>query len=667
MKILSLNIENFRAYKGPIQIDFSTDKNKNFTIIEGTNGTGKTSILNAITWCLYGEELHNKGLDKNKSLSTKEAQQDPIYNEIIENKAIDGDIVTVKVSIHMLDDDEEHIHISRSLKYTQKNGKLIPNKNTQFDILYSEDGNDYPLNAPQTYIKQHMPKDIEEYFFFDGERLEEYFDETSGGAIKDNVMNISQLKYFADLNDSINNRITEYKNKSKNLGTDEGDFINDKQELEEKIGGFQNTLDQKNKIISDCQNKIKSLTDELISINNEDEASLRKQINELDKQYDSLIKQRDKLKEKKQDFMVQMFPLILNYSSMKETYDKGSKMVNEGDLPPDIKEQFLRKLLKDNRCICGAKLDENSEARDHIVYLAENTSPLSNIAEKVTEDITNIKNILKDTEDFDEKRLEFNHQIGENINLQKENRSNYNELKLKYDEIDIERIQEIKEQIQSFDKVKSNALSEVGTARFQLEQSKREYEQLKKKEEKLQIKNQEAKEIQKRLKFCKDVQKQAELIEEKLIEKIREDVEEFTNKQFQELMWKTSIKKINIDSEYNVMLTKNTGKIYPPKRYSAGEKLVLALSFVAALNTISGFDLPFIIDTPMGRLGKLMKDNISKSLPITLKDKQVTLLVTDEEYTTDFRNEIIDKVGKEYKIQFHEGENGDESEVVLNE
>ena len=132
-------------------------------------------------------------------------------------------------------------------------------------------------------------------------------------------------------------------------------------------------------------------------------------------------------------------------------------------------------------------------------------------------------------------------------------------------------------------------------------------------------------------------------------------------------MWKDNFKSISINRSYNVLLKDVTGETVPPGILSAGEKLVLALSFVAALNTISGFELPFIIDTPMGRLDYEMKTNISKTLPQYVKGNQVALLVTGEEYTDNFREGIIGSVGKEYIIEVNETDIGTESRIIETE
>ena len=49
----SLILENYRVYRGPEKINFAKG-DKHVTIIQGTNEVGKTTIMNSITWCLYG-------------------------------------------------------------------------------------------------------------------------------------------------------------------------------------------------------------------------------------------------------------------------------------------------------------------------------------------------------------------------------------------------------------------------------------------------------------------------------------------------------------------------------------------------------------------------------------------------------------------------------------
>lgn len=49
-------LENYRQFKGRHKVRFSTDPKKNITLIAGANGSGKTNLLRAICWCLFGEE-----------------------------------------------------------------------------------------------------------------------------------------------------------------------------------------------------------------------------------------------------------------------------------------------------------------------------------------------------------------------------------------------------------------------------------------------------------------------------------------------------------------------------------------------------------------------------------------------------------------------------------
>lgn len=53
-----LELNNYRYYYGEQELVFSTTPEKNVVVIKGDNGAGKSNILNAMTWCLYGTEVH---------------------------------------------------------------------------------------------------------------------------------------------------------------------------------------------------------------------------------------------------------------------------------------------------------------------------------------------------------------------------------------------------------------------------------------------------------------------------------------------------------------------------------------------------------------------------------------------------------------------------------
>ena len=54
MIIKKITMTNFRQYVGTQSIEFSTDREKNVTVIIGKNTYGKTTIVQAFNWCLYG-------------------------------------------------------------------------------------------------------------------------------------------------------------------------------------------------------------------------------------------------------------------------------------------------------------------------------------------------------------------------------------------------------------------------------------------------------------------------------------------------------------------------------------------------------------------------------------------------------------------------------------
>jgi len=55
MKPISLTMQAFGPYRDTISLDFNTLEGHSMFLISGPTGAGKTSILDAIVYALYGE------------------------------------------------------------------------------------------------------------------------------------------------------------------------------------------------------------------------------------------------------------------------------------------------------------------------------------------------------------------------------------------------------------------------------------------------------------------------------------------------------------------------------------------------------------------------------------------------------------------------------------
>lgn len=52
MILKSIELNNFRLFYGNHKLQF---KENDFNVIVGNNATGKSSIIEAIKWCIYGK------------------------------------------------------------------------------------------------------------------------------------------------------------------------------------------------------------------------------------------------------------------------------------------------------------------------------------------------------------------------------------------------------------------------------------------------------------------------------------------------------------------------------------------------------------------------------------------------------------------------------------
>ena len=164
MRITYIELKNFRQLKDA-RFEFSTDIQKNVTIIMGNNGTGKTTLAQAFSWCLYGET----------SFKIKE-----VLNKEIETKLESGfgTIVEVKIGIEHGDVKYE---ILREQRYQKKGNKIIQEPTEVRLIMKRKDGTITRVKEWDREIRKILPNELSKYFFFDGERIEKMSKEIQSG------------------------------------------------------------------------------------------------------------------------------------------------------------------------------------------------------------------------------------------------------------------------------------------------------------------------------------------------------------------------------------------------------------------------------------------------------------------------------------------------------
>lgn len=115
---------------------------------------------------------------------------------------------------------------------------------------------------------------------------------------------------------------------------------------------------------------------------------------------------------------------------------------------------------------------------------------------------------------------------------------------------------------------------------------------------------------------------------------------------------KTLIRGISIDPEtFTLSILGPRDKPINPKRLSAGERQLLAVSILWGLARAAGRPLPVAIDTPLGRLDSRHRSHlVERYFPYA--SHQVFLFSTDEEITGKYLDMLSHRIGHTYHLEY---------------
>jgi DNA sulfur modification protein DndD len=639
MKLERIDLENFRQYFGRQKLTFAQTKERNVTVIHGINGAGKTSLFLAINWCLYGRNVENiKVIDNVGELISKEAV----------NRANPGDEVQTSVTIAFQYNGDRYIVKRTFMGSKLLTGSLALNDLDQFTMMRQRpDGKAVPVNNPLGTMNAILPVNAREYFFFDGEKIDNFAKPEASAQVKDAIYQVLRLEMLERSQRHLDNTATNYRKELKQVsGGELRQLIEEDENLRQQRDKAMERRTEMEEQIESAKRKIKDIDDKLRDSQNAK----------------TLQKQRDRLEidlEQRRRELATTIENIRNGATAsyhvlaQPAIQKALKILNEkrekGEIPSNIRQQFIQDLLEQMMCICGRPFSEHSQEHQRLLALMDKAVPSS-----LEDDILTTSATLTT---FAEKAQQQQTAIHTHMQSRTELVNIIDGLVAELDDVSrqlkgspLEEISRLENKRREYQEDIDRYYLEVGANSQQIEQMGKEIANL---EKKISIAQKQAKQERELGMKYELAQTAADAIREMYqahADNMRQQIEAKTKEIFRSLVWKDShFQDISLGSDFNLEVIDRYGKQARPE-LSAGERQVLSLSFITAMAQVSEEEAPLVMDTPFGRLSSHHRNSITKKLPRLTS--QLILFVTDEELRDEARQNLEERIGAEYRLEF---------------
>lgn len=644
MKISSLRLQNFGPYYGTHEVDLSTPDGAPLILVHADNMRGKTTLINALRWCLYGHVRNRTGQDKE------------VYR-LLNLDAVDEGTFALAVTMHF-----EHEGVKYELeRRATANTRPQSDEDLKTDCRLLKNGAIQPAADIPEALGGILHEDIARFFFFDGEMLQEYEvllerPDTSTDLVRRSIEEILGLPALdrarTDLSD-----LSEMTQKKlvKALGK-----LQKNNKLLKDAESTADQLDAAERDLADLRPLFEEVTKSLALLQDrrKEYVALEKDLARLD-QLESQVRHE----ELRQEALQKEIAAILRESwwlpisaKARVIYDAAQARVLEisrhdrtvAGLEREILS--LEETLRDKRCTtCGQPLPTDSKSaaattakldalRQSLVELGE--TPVTAEADHFT--LHSLKAIVDSgpAERLREKertrlrsRIDARRLKNECQDIQERLR-NHDRAEIKRVEQDyvlcIAKYQQLDGDIRRLESSRETLKANLARLRAQVEQ----------------MPGADAW-ISREAAIYGSLQALFDGGLERFRVLLRNQVEEEASEIFLQLTTEPDYAGLRINDRYGLTIVDKHGRNIRDR--SAGAEEVVALALIGALNRCSLREAPVVMDTPFGRLDVRHSDRILKFL--ATMGRQVLLLVQSREFNRerDFKL-IADKVGREMTI-----------------
>lgn len=651
MLIKQITLSNFRQYKEKQVVEFSCDKEKNVTVILGDNTSGKTTLIQAFNWCLYGlTSFKTRELINSESL-----QEMGLYS-------------TNEVSVEVELQHEERLYVIRRTQTVTKNE---PNRAPTFarstlKVEYQEENGEMqevPSVEAQNTVDKILPEALSGYFFFDGEHIA---DINNKGNVVSAVRGLMGLETISEAVDHFDpkkaNSVISKLHKELDIGQDQKDaqLKASLSTAKEKLQSLEQRKTQVENEINYFEDRKKELDAKILAnaatkARQEEKIRIERDLNYLQSNQETVERQivRDFTKDSYKFFAKSLYAKV---------YKVIADAKQDGEGIPKMHSDSIEFILKRGKCICGADLTLNQGAVNNIRY-EQSLLPPQHIGTEIREFKRDCQRAETEVEDYAEVVKSDYIRIRENANQIDDKKSQLTELsRLLQGNVDVGKFErdnvENEKQLKEKRMLLVNISSSIGEIKNQIQSLVSTINGL-------QVATEKNKKINSYIAYATKIYEWFKQSYDKSEKDVKEDLYTSINDLFSQMYH--GQRTVEIDDNYHITLKVDNGKGIFVNDTSPGLDTVKNFAFIAGIvdlarkkaqtkgNELEGIQYssepyPIVMDAPFSNADDKHIANISKVLPQVAEQVILVVMNKDWEYAQSNMN---NKVGMLYQIEKH--------------
>jgi DNA sulfur modification protein DndD len=638
MKLTSIRLCNFRQFYGKTPDIELASGAQNTTVIHGNNGAGKTTLLNAFTWVLY------------EKFSAAFASEEQLVNKRAIAESPLGEAVDCWVELGF-EHHNKRYQAKRLCRAYKTEAGVEQGQSELYLQIAGDDGRWLlPQQLPEDIIGQILPTSLHQYFFFDGERIEQIVRSDKKSEIAEATKTLLGVEV-------LNRSIKHLKEAKKSLEV-ELSLIGDSET--KKVLKEQKKLEQVSIDIAKCQEELKrTVGNRLLELSGAEELQrLRDELEAKEKLVREQLKQaQDALKRaiSSRGYTVFLSEVTAEFRAIVDN------LRDRGELPVGIKRQFVSDLLNRGRCICGAELIEETHAHQQVSAWMDKAG-IADVEETAIRMSAQVDEIDKQVPEF------WEVVDREQANIAK-GRAELSQIETQLDDINKklrsypnEDIQQLQRRLDETEEKIRELILEKGANQQKIERLNSEIEAKVKQIAKHKMNESKQALAQRRIAAAQDAVERLTEVRSRLETQFRSSLEKRVQEIFTSISFTPYIPKLS--EKYELMLVENTAGHEAIVAASTGENQILSLSFIGGIidrvrdwiqeNTLMAPDsstFPIVMDSPFGSLDEIYRRQIARILPQLAN--QLVVLVTKTQWRGEVDREMADCVGREYVLTYY--------------